>query len=99
MELLLDLTKHAVVGLVEVLKNYGKFRRIFWQLVREAEKRQPDAVVLVDFPGFNLRFAAQMKKARHQGHLLHLAATLGMACQPRKADRARRGSDAHDLPV
>ena len=62
MELLLDLTEHAVVGLVEVLKNYGKFRRIFWDLVREAEKRRPEAVVLVDFPGFNLRFAAQMKK-------------------------------------
>jgi lipid-A-disaccharide synthase len=62
MELLLDLTEHAVVGLVEVLKNYGEFRRIFWDLVREAEKRKPDAVVLVDFPGFNLRFAAQMKK-------------------------------------
>ena len=62
MELVLDLTEHAVVGLVEVLKNYGEFRRIFWQLVREVEKRRPDAVVLVDFPGFNLRFAAQMKK-------------------------------------
>lgn len=62
MELSLDLTEHAVVGLVEVLKNYGKFRRIFWDLVQEAEKRKPDAVVLVDFPGFNLRFAAQMKK-------------------------------------
>ena len=62
MELVLDLTEHAVVGLVEVLKNYSKFRGIFWRLVREAEKRRPDAVVLVDFPGFNLRFAAQMKK-------------------------------------
>ena len=62
MELLLDLTEHAVVGLVEVLKNYAKFRRIFWDLVHEAEKRKPDAVVLVDFPGFNLRFAAQMKR-------------------------------------
>jgi lipid-A-disaccharide synthase len=62
MELLLDLTEHAVVGLVEVLKNYRKFRRIFWQLVTAAEQRRPAAVVLVDFPGFNLRFAAQMKK-------------------------------------
>ncbi len=62
MDLLLDLTEHAVVGLVEVLKNYNKFRRIFWDLVHEAENRKPDAVVLVDFPGFNLRFAAQMKK-------------------------------------
>jgi lipid-A-disaccharide synthase len=62
MELSLDLTEHAVVGLVEVLKNYFKFHRIFWDLVREAEQRKPNAVVLVDFPGFNLRFAAQMKK-------------------------------------
>ena len=62
MELLLDLTEHAVVGLVEVLKNYGKFKRIFNQLIAEAERRKPDAVVLVDFPGFNLRFAAQMKR-------------------------------------
>jgi len=62
MELTLDLTEHAVVGLVEVLRNYAKFRKIFWQLVREAEQRKPDAVVLVDFPGFNLRFAAQMKR-------------------------------------
>jgi lipid-A-disaccharide synthase len=62
MELVLDLTQHAVVGLVEVLKNYRKFKRIFDQLVTEAERRLPDAVVLVDFPGFNLRFAAQMKR-------------------------------------
>lgn len=62
MELLLDLTEHAVVGFVEVLKNYGKFKRIFDSLVAEAEKRRPDAVVLVDFPGFNLRFAKQMKR-------------------------------------
>jgi lipid-A-disaccharide synthase len=62
MELLLDLTEHAVVGLVEVLKNYSTFRQIFWDLVEEAEKRKPDAVVLVDFPGFNLRFAKEMKE-------------------------------------
>jgi lipid-A-disaccharide synthase len=62
MELLVDLTEHAVVGLVEVLKNYTKFRQIFWDLVHVAESRRPDAVVLVDFPGFNLRFAAQMKR-------------------------------------
>ena len=60
-ELLLDLTKHAVVGLTDVLANYAKFRRLFWQLVRVAEERKPDAVILTDYPGFNLRFAKQMK--------------------------------------
>jgi lipid-A-disaccharide synthase len=62
MELVLDLTEHAVVGLWGVLKNYGKFRRMFFDLVRVAEERKPDAVVLVDYPGFNLRFAKQMKQ-------------------------------------
>ena len=60
-ELLLDLTEHAVVGLTDVLANYGKFRRFFWQLVGEAGRRRPDAVILTDYPGFNLRFARQMK--------------------------------------
>ncbi|MBI5688048.1 MAG: lipid-A-disaccharide synthase [Verrucomicrobia bacterium] len=60
-ELLLDLTEHAVVGLTDVLANYAKFRRLFWQLVRVAEQRKPDAVILTDYPGFNLRFAKQMK--------------------------------------
>ncbi len=62
MELLLDLTEHAVVGLVEVIKNYGKFKRIFDELLTEVEKRKPAAVVLVDFPGFNLRFARAVKQ-------------------------------------
>lgn len=62
MELLFDLTEHAVVGFIEVLKNYRKFKRFFDQLLDEVGKRQPSAVVLVDFPGFNLRFARAVKR-------------------------------------
>ncbi|HOW68417.1 MAG TPA: lipid-A-disaccharide synthase [Candidatus Paceibacterota bacterium] len=53
----LDLTAHAVVGVWEVLKHYGKFRDFFYLLLREAQQWQPDVIVLVDYPGFNLRFA------------------------------------------
>ncbi|MBI5396479.1 MAG: lipid-A-disaccharide synthase [Verrucomicrobia bacterium] len=60
-EMLFDLTEHAVVGLTEVLAHYPKIRRLFWTLVGEAEQRRPDAVILTDYPGFNLRFAKQMK--------------------------------------
>ena len=62
MELLVDLTEHAVVGLVEALRNYGKFKRIFNDLLAEVGRRRPAAVVLVDFPGFNLRFACALKQ-------------------------------------
>ncbi len=60
-ELLTDLTEHAVVGLTEVIAHYPKIRRLFRDLVRAAEERRPDAVILTDYPGFNLRFAKQMK--------------------------------------
>ena len=33
-ELGLDMTSHSVVGLIEVLKSYGNFRRIFAELLR-----------------------------------------------------------------
>src|SRR5690348_13271576 len=56
-ELALDLTAHSVTGLSDVLKNYSKFRRFFKQLYALALNREPDAIICVDFSGFNRRFA------------------------------------------
>ncbi|MBI3879302.1 MAG: lipid-A-disaccharide synthase [Verrucomicrobia bacterium] len=56
-ELAFDLTQHSVIGLWEVLKNYFKFRRLFFQLLDLAFERKPDCIVCVDFSGFNRRFA------------------------------------------
>ena len=52
----------AVVGLVEVLKNYPYFKAEFERALDDAERFRPDAVVLVDYPGFNLRFADAIRK-------------------------------------
>ncbi len=62
MDQVIDLTVHAVVGLVEVLKNYGTFKKIFDDLLGAVAERKPAAVVLVDFPGFNLRFARAVRR-------------------------------------
>ncbi len=61
-ELAFDLTAHSVFGLTEALKHYGKFKRLFDQLVRLARERQPDAIICVDFSGFNRRFARAIKR-------------------------------------
>ena len=61
-ELAFDMTTYAVVGLIEVLKNYLTFKRLFDQLVQLALDRQPDAIICVDFSGFNSRFGAAIKK-------------------------------------
>ena len=63
----LDLTQHAVVGIWEVLKNYGKFRQLFRQLLDLATRREPDAIVLIDYPGFNLRFAGAIRNYQSSG--------------------------------
>lgn len=56
-EILQDARDMAVLGLVEVLKRYGFFREVFFRVLEAAKTRRPDAVVLIDYPGFNLRFA------------------------------------------
>lgn len=60
-DLAVDLTQHAVVGLVEVLRHYRRFKTVFDQLVALALHRRPDVIVCVDFSGFNRRFARQIR--------------------------------------
>ena len=52
----------AVLGLWEVLRNYGYFREQFRQTLSEIQESKPDAVVLIDYPGFNLRLARALRK-------------------------------------
>ena len=61
-QLLHDLTGSSVVGLVEVLRNYGFFRRLFAEILRWVEEHRPRAVCFVDYPGLNLRLAAAMRE-------------------------------------
>lgn len=57
-----NLVDIAVLGLFEVLKNYATFRKIFDDTVRKLDEEKFDCVILIDYPGFNLRFAKYVKK-------------------------------------
>jgi len=59
-ETLYDIKDMAVTGFVEVLKRYPFFHRVFNHMIEVARERQPDAVILIDYPGFNLRYAAKL---------------------------------------
>ena len=52
-----DARDMAVVGFFEVLARYPFFRRVFRQMVDLLAAEKPDALLLVDYPGFNLRLA------------------------------------------
>jgi lipid-A-disaccharide synthase len=53
----------SIVGLPEIAKALPMFWRTFQTLKKTAAERKPDAVVLVDFPDFNLRLARALKKS------------------------------------
>ena len=52
----------AVLGLWEVLRKYGYFQEQFHETLREIRENKPDAVVLIDYPGFNLRLARALRR-------------------------------------
>jgi lipid-A-disaccharide synthase len=54
--------KSGVLGLWEVIKHYGYFRKQFHETLREIDSSKPTAVVLIDYPGFNLRLARALRK-------------------------------------
>ncbi len=49
--------KLAIVGFVEVVTKYFALKRVLNSTAEFLEKERPDAVILIDYPGFNLRIA------------------------------------------
>jgi len=61
----------GVVGLWEVLKMYGYFKKQFNETVSTILHECPAAVVLVDYPGFNLRVAEALRQGGYAGKLIY----------------------------
>ncbi len=60
--LLFDISELAAVGFSEVVKNFGKIRHVFYGFLRAIEEEKPDVLVLIDYPGFNMRLASRAKR-------------------------------------
>jgi lipid-A-disaccharide synthase len=61
-ELIFHIDKLSIMGFFEVLKSLSFIRKVMRMMVSVAETRKPDLVVLIDYPGFNLRFAKKVKR-------------------------------------
>jgi lipid-A-disaccharide synthase len=68
---LLDWTGEAVVGLWDVLTKYRYFRSQFYRMYREICQLLPDAVIFIDYPGFNLRLASYLDRKSFPGKLIY----------------------------
>jgi lipid-A-disaccharide synthase len=63
MELLADIRETAVVGFSEVVCRLPAIHRIYRRLVAALIAGRPDVLVLIDFPGMNLRLARAAHRA------------------------------------
>ena len=62
MNLLFSIEKLSFMGFYEVLKNLKVIRDLKKTLLNFVDRDKPDLVILIDYPGFNLRFAREIKK-------------------------------------
>jgi lipid-A-disaccharide synthase len=60
-EIAMDYSEVAVVGITEILKHLPSLLRAMNRLVAEAERRKPALAILTDFPGFHLRLARKLQ--------------------------------------
>ena len=57
-----DIDKLAVMGFVEVIKHLSFFRKLTNKVLEEIKSVQPVQIILIDYPGFNLRLAKKIKR-------------------------------------
>ncbi len=51
----------SVTGFIEVIKHLRFFKKVMRSVLNECEIRKPDAAILLDYPGFNLRLGLKLK--------------------------------------
>jgi lipid-A-disaccharide synthase len=61
-EIIHNVREMSFLGFLEVVKHLPFVRRVFREMVALLEERRPSLVVLIDYPGFNLRFARATKR-------------------------------------
>jgi lipid-A-disaccharide synthase len=62
--LLVNASETAVVGLTEVISKFGTIFRIIRQVKKSLDEMKPQLVILIDYPDFNLNFVAPAAKKR-----------------------------------
>lgn len=62
-DIIIDANDLSIVGGLEVITKFSKIRKAFRIMQNALEHNKPDLLILVDYPGFNLRLAKMAKNA------------------------------------
>jgi lipid-A-disaccharide synthase len=88
-----DYTRMAFMGFAAVLANIGQIRRNFRIAKQALLNEQPDVLILVDYPSFNLRMAAFCKKHLPNTRIVYFIPPKVWAWKRRRIHRLARLCD------
>lgn len=71
MDCILPMEEFQVMGFIDVFLALPKLVRQFYFVAREILRLNPKVVVMIDYPGFNLRMAKHLRKKGFKGKLIH----------------------------
>jgi lipid-A-disaccharide synthase len=69
-DLFYNISKLSAMGLTEVLMQFGQIKKAFDLFKKKLKANTPDLIILVDYPGFNLK-AAQFAKDHYNIKILY----------------------------
>src|SRR5690349_22453720 len=90
-ESIINTDELAILGILEVTRALPKFLGVFRKLKQTAIERSPEAVVLVDWPEFNLRLATALH--RRGVKVIYYISPQLWAWRPRRINTIKRDVD------
>ncbi len=91
---LLPMESFAVMGFTDVFLSLPGLIKKFYKVRNHILESQPDAVILIDYPGFNLRLASSLRKKGYTGKIIQYISPTVWA---HGSNRIQKMSDTLDL--
>ncbi len=71
MSLFLPMEEFQVMGFTAVFLAFPRLWKNFRKIKKEVLHASPEAVILIDYPDFNMRLASSLKRSGYKGKLIH----------------------------
>ena len=93
MEVKVHYGEMAFMGLVEVVMNLRAIRRNLRNTRKMIEQESPDAVILIDYGGFNMKIAGSLRKSAWPGKVYYYISPKVWAWNQKRALKLKRTVD------
>lgn len=93
MDCLLPTEEFEVMGFTEVLFSFPKLMQQFFKVRDTILRQQPQVVILIDYPGFNIRLAQSLRKKGYQGKIVQYISPTVWAWGKHRIEQMERSLD------